>query len=44
MKVILTQGSRRGEVDLPEADAKKLIKKGFAKAIASKKAPKKEYK
>ena len=42
MKVILTAGSRRGStVDLPEADAKKLIKKGHAKA---KSKPKKDKK
>ena len=44
MKVILTSGTRRGEVDLPEADAKKLIKKGFAKAVQGKKQPNKESK
>ena len=42
MKVILTAGSRRGKtVELPEADAKKLIKKGHAKAESK---PKKKEK
>ncbi len=42
MKVILTAGSRRGlTVDLPEADAKKLVKKGHAKLKAK---PKKKDK
>ena len=34
MKVELLKGSRRGQrVDLPEVDAKKLIKKGHAKSL-----------
>ena len=41
MKVTLTAGSRNGqEIDLPEADAKKLIKKGHAKSKAKAKAKK----
>lgn len=42
MKVELTAGSRKGhKVDLPEADAKKLIKKGHAKSLEKKKTTKK---
>jgi hypothetical protein len=41
MKVTLTTGSRAGkEVDLPEVDAKKLIKKGHAKGKAKAKKDK----
>ncbi len=40
MKVILIKGSRLGEYDLPEKDARKLIKKGIAKDIKTKKATK----
>lgn len=42
MKVKLTSGVRRGAiVDIPEADAKKLIKKNFAESTEKKKATKK---
>jgi hypothetical protein len=44
MKVILISGTRRTIVDLPELDAKKLIKKGMAKEIGTKKKAKKEDK
>ena len=40
MKVRLRQGSRRGlVVELPEFDAKKLIKKGYAVSIDEPKKP-----
>lgn len=42
MEVKMLSGTRRGQViDLPEADAKKLIKKKMAESIA-KKAPAKK--
>ena len=38
MKVQLLTGSRRGQtIELPEGDAKKLIKKGAAKSLEIKK-------
>ncbi len=41
MKVELLNGARRGQkIDLPEADAKKLIKKGVAKSLEKKKTKK----
>ena len=45
MKVILTAGPRRGlTVDLPDVDAKKLIKKGHAKSAEKKSETKKTAK
>lgn len=44
MKVTLTSGTRRETVELPELDAKKLIKKGMAKEVGTKKKAKKEDK
>ena len=42
MKVKLTSGTRRNSIlDIPEADAKKLIKKNFAESTEKKKATKK---